>query len=266
MGLRLAFLVLLSFVVRGAHANWQAQEVARIQQHLLGAEALCRSRNFSQLTPTQRQARATHLKRLAAYRERGVFPKNEAVATGRVPVFRDRYGTLCAMGYLIEKSGRHDLVDKVARTRNLATIHQLADDPALVRWLSDNGISLEEAARIQPTYSYFASKEDKTTRKLAYLGSATSLAAPSSRTAGYFSLGLGTVSILRSLDTLNRKKDNAYDDYEHVRSYATKTALYGLVSVYLGQRAIERNNKRSAIVTLTPTPNGGATLLWLKPL
>jgi len=56
------------------------------------------------------------------------------------------------MAYLIERSGRHDLVDRVALTRNDAFIAELPDDPALRVWLDSVGLSVAEAARIQPTY------------------------------------------------------------------------------------------------------------------
>jgi hypothetical protein len=53
---------------------------------------------------------------------------------------------------LLARSGRRDLVDKVAATRNNAYIPELANDPELVAWLEASGLSLEEAARIQPSY------------------------------------------------------------------------------------------------------------------
>ena len=69
-----------------------------------------------------------------------------------MPYFRDGDGALCAMAYLIERSGRPDLVDRIARTRNNAFIAELANDPALRAWLDSVGLSVTEAARIQPTY------------------------------------------------------------------------------------------------------------------
>jgi hypothetical protein len=57
------------------------------------------------------------------------------------------------MAYLIDRSGRRDIVDKVAASRNNAYIRELADDPALVAWLDSSGLSVAEAARIQPAYN-----------------------------------------------------------------------------------------------------------------
>ena len=56
------------------------------------------------------------------------------------------------MAYLIERSGRRDIVDRIAATRNLAYVRDLADDTALVAWLDNNGFSESEAARVQPEY------------------------------------------------------------------------------------------------------------------
>jgi len=67
-------------------------------------------------------------------------------------VFVDEHGTRCAMAYLIERSGEPTLVSRIARTRNLARIRDLAGDPELVAWLDRNGITIAEAARIQPAY------------------------------------------------------------------------------------------------------------------
>jgi hypothetical protein len=57
------------------------------------------------------------------------------------------------MAYLIERSGEGALVSRLARTRNQAYVRDLAGDPALAAWLNRNGLTLDEAARIQPEYS-----------------------------------------------------------------------------------------------------------------
>jgi hypothetical protein len=64
----------------------------------------------------------------------------------------DASGTLCAVAHLLATSGRRDVVDRVAAERNNAYVAELADDTALVAWLDSNGLTLEEAARIQAPY------------------------------------------------------------------------------------------------------------------
>jgi hypothetical protein len=56
------------------------------------------------------------------------------------------------MAFLIAASGRGDLVDQIARTRNYAFIPDLMDVPGLAQWLEEHGLSVAEAARIQPSY------------------------------------------------------------------------------------------------------------------
>jgi hypothetical protein len=82
-----------------------------------------------------------------------MFPRNDRFPGQAVPFFRDSRGVLCAMAYLIERSGRGDLVDRVALTRNNAFIPELADDPELRAWLDSVHLSVAEAARIQPGYN-----------------------------------------------------------------------------------------------------------------
>jgi hypothetical protein len=67
-------------------------------------------------------------------------------------VFRDEHRTLCAMGYLIASTGRTNIVDDVARHNNYAYIPQLAGDLRLQSWLDSTGLTVQEAARIQPAY------------------------------------------------------------------------------------------------------------------
>jgi hypothetical protein len=56
------------------------------------------------------------------------------------------------MGFLIEASGAHDLVQYVARERNYARIRELANIPELCSWLEANGLTVGEAGMIQPEY------------------------------------------------------------------------------------------------------------------
>jgi hypothetical protein len=132
--------------------EWRAAETARIQAHLLGAEREMESHDVSHLTAPQREARGRALAALRRYRVAGRFPHNHRVPGARVPVFVDEHGTPCAMAYLIAESGSVAVVRRIAATRNLALIRQLADDPELVAWLHANGMTADEAARVQPTY------------------------------------------------------------------------------------------------------------------
>jgi hypothetical protein len=126
-------------------------EVTRLQRHFDSVDLELRSRDVSHYTASQRANRAKLVAWLRDYRNAGSFPANDRFAEA-TPFFRDKDGVLCAMAYLIARSGRTDIVDKVAATRNNAYIRELIDDRALVAWLDSWGLTAAEAARIQPSY------------------------------------------------------------------------------------------------------------------
>lgn len=98
-----------------------------------------------------RLARMLLIRELEAYRDRGVFPKNHHVP-GRRPTFIDEHGTRCAMAHLMELGGAGALVTEVAREANHAYVDDLAADQRFTSWLAAAGLSVAEAARIQPSY------------------------------------------------------------------------------------------------------------------
>jgi hypothetical protein len=125
----------LEWSFRIATASDQRFERARIASHLARVEALLRAADVSALGPLQVAVRARNLDALREYRQRGRFPHNHVVADRRTPVFVDEHGTHCAVGYLIARSGHEALAQRIANTRNLARIADLADDPELLCWL-----------------------------------------------------------------------------------------------------------------------------------
>jgi hypothetical protein len=127
-------------------------EVSRIRAHLLQVERELAAADVSHLGAAQQDARAHHIAVLREYRERGVFPHNHVALDRRLPVFVDEHGTHCAVGYLIASSGRQDIVERIATTRNYASVPELADDAELGTWLGEAGLTVDEAARIQPWY------------------------------------------------------------------------------------------------------------------
>ncbi len=108
------------------------------------------------MSAAQHARRTEAIERLQAYRDAGRFPQNRDFVNQRLPYFVDADGTRCAMAHLIEASGDAALVEAVASSRNNAFVKELADEPALIDWLETNGLTVEEAARIQPSYGCFA--------------------------------------------------------------------------------------------------------------
>lgn len=127
------------------------RETERIRTHLERAESILREGAPQDLLPSQRAARLRTLDALRAYREQGRFPWND-VASIETPIFVDDRGTRCAMGHLLDEAGYSDLVEQVRATDNLATVYELASDGALDPYLDALGITVEEAAMIQPSY------------------------------------------------------------------------------------------------------------------
>jgi hypothetical protein len=149
----LALLPVARDVTRLGHEPLVRQhEVARLRAHFDSVDAELRGAETVQLTPGQRTVRGTLIGWLREYRVAGEFPLNDRFRDRAMPFFRDSRGALCAMAYLIDRSGRRDLVDRIAATRNNAFIVELADDPDLRLWLDSVGISVAEASRIQPSY------------------------------------------------------------------------------------------------------------------
>ena len=128
----------------------RAVDDVRVREHLRRAESALRRADHD-LSPEWRRRRERHLDRLAAYRERGEVPTNRTEPE-RVPLFVGDDGTPCVMAHLLGEDGRQDLVTAVMAEEPTVRIEDLPDDHPVVEWAEANGITREEAARIQPTY------------------------------------------------------------------------------------------------------------------
>ncbi|MGH7446424.1 MAG: hypothetical protein ACRELT_02615, partial [Longimicrobiales bacterium] len=127
----------------GVHETHARAEAARLRTHFDVVDSELRARDISMLTGEQQDRRAQLIEWLRDYRREGRFPLNDRYADAAVPIFRDADGTLCAMAYLVDRSGRGDIVDRVAASRNTAYIRDLVDDPELVAWLDAYGLSAD---------------------------------------------------------------------------------------------------------------------------
>ena len=101
-------------------------------------------------------ARTRQLQRLAAYRTAERFPRNH-IALDRIPIFVDETGAHCAVAYLMRESGHGQLVTRIARENNFVRIDDLTEGPML-DWIRTSGLTREEAALIQPGYSWVESE------------------------------------------------------------------------------------------------------------
>ena len=183
-------------------ANPGSREQVRLRAHFDSVLVELRARDVSGLSTAQLAARGQLAEWLSDYRDAGRFPLNDRYSTGPTPIFRDARGTLCAMAYLIERSGRVDIVNRIAEVRNLAYIRELADDTSLVTWLDRSGLTVGEAARIQPQYGGIDEKIDPRAAAATLVLSGASLAMAVSNTfrpgegMGFVGMVIGTVTVM----------------------------------------------------------------------
>jgi hypothetical protein len=127
----------------------------QVMQHLDGALRLLERRDLSALTPDQSERRALAVAALRAYRDAGRYPVNRDFVETRVPYFIDPVTDVhCAVGHLMASTGYGALARRIAAADNHVRVLDLRDDVELRQWLDSHGITLEEAARIQPTYDW----------------------------------------------------------------------------------------------------------------
>jgi len=245
-------------------SNPAAAETARIRARLAAVERDLRARDVSALPPGLRAARSRNLDVLHEYWARGVFPKNTSVPGARVPFFVDRYGTRCAMAYLIEQSGRRDLVARVAATNNNARIRDLKADPELVAWLRENGLTAGEAALIQPSYggpppapptdATAASVGYKNTTGVAIGASVVTLTLNAVRTgvspklSGVLGLASGAVGLAAGEPNLNKSGSR--------QTLGLLNTGVGTASVLLGVYRLTRGPRTTSRASVAPWVDG----------
>ena len=135
-----------------SRVNLNEPEQFRIQKHLATVEADLRLHTPAGLTVEQKKVRAQRLDALHEYWTRGEFPKNRDYPDSLVPYFIDAEGVPCAVGYLVIVSGHKDFAEEIVRKQNHAYIREIKD-ARLALWAKQSGLTLEECARIQPSYS-----------------------------------------------------------------------------------------------------------------
>ncbi|MBL8754433.1 MAG: HEAT repeat domain-containing protein [Planctomycetes bacterium] len=123
-------------------------EVADLVRHYTNVEAELRAAPLP-ADPEVAARRLQALDHLHTYRERAEFGRGPASAEGRIPLFVDAEGRRCAVAFLLDHTGHGDVTLDIHRRRNRAWVAELLDEPALGNWLTANGLTVAEAARIQ---------------------------------------------------------------------------------------------------------------------
>ena len=84
------------------------------------------------------------------YAIKGAFPINNHHKK-RMPYFIDEYGTACAVGHLIIKSGNENLAKRISNESNYLYLREM-DYPEITIWAKEFGFSIDELMWIQPSY------------------------------------------------------------------------------------------------------------------
>jgi hypothetical protein len=95
-------------------------------------------------------ARARNLAEFRAYQQRGVFPSN-TFADRKLNVWRDTDGHLCAAATIIDHSGQHELVQRIADQSNFIRLGDVDRGP-LMDWMLTSGFTQQEIAAIQEPF------------------------------------------------------------------------------------------------------------------
>lgn len=254
---------------RAPSASHIALEQVRLRAHFDSVLGELRARDITGLTPNQRAARLELSNWLAEYRDAGRFPLNDRYSASLTPIFRDASGMVCAMAYLIGRSGRRDIVDRVARTRNLAYVRELVDDSALVAWLDSVGFDVLEAARVQPTYEFPESRRrvsrDYAVASMVVSGASVATATLNlvkpSRAVGVLGVITGGFTMLAGLGPLNADATSTGGD----RAVGAVNLVTGGAALIAGIYALSTRRPHSPLASLGPDQRVGSWGIQLDP-
>ena len=142
-----------SFVQKfGYQPNATTDDQVRIKTHLEYAESLLRQKDVSKLPRHLQKQRLTILDHLHDYWNQGIFPKNYDDTQQRKPCFIDKNGTICAVGYLIEQTTNRQVAENINSQYKYAEVLAM-NDRTVDNWVATSGLTKEECALIQPSYT-----------------------------------------------------------------------------------------------------------------
>ncbi len=139
-----------AFVAKYHREPTDADEKLRMHEHFLAAKALLEKRAATK--PELEGRRKQILAAFDDYIAKGTTPKNDHLPW-RTPVFIDDEKTICAVGYLIERTVGRDVAERVAATHRYSYLEEIAGAmPEVAKWVETSGFTLDELSTIQPGY------------------------------------------------------------------------------------------------------------------
>lgn len=129
--------------------NLRIQQNQRVFAHLNAAVTEIKSK-YSKSPNIKRDEILHHLEEYANERN---FPVNSEFYL-RTPIFLDKFGILCAVGYLIYKTIGFNYAKQIDDLYHRCKIKEMEIQklPFLYNWIRTYGLDLEDLARVQPGY------------------------------------------------------------------------------------------------------------------
>ena len=171
---------------------------ARITIHLAYVKQMLEASEPQGLTESQLEKRKQVLGYLSDYIVHGRYPKNteKSYAT---PRFIDHEGTICAVGYMVEQTWGRAAAEAINTDHEYGYVLAM-NDQRVEEWVNEHGLSLTEAAMIQPLYAGFRKIDHDATKA----GKAATFAAIG------INSGLAVASVLRFARRSNKPKTTAW--------------------------------------------------------
>lgn len=149
-------------LTHGQFPDLHTEEQMRVRTHLAYAENRLREAPTDHLSADQLAKRTHVLDLLRDYHQAGKFPINTAHPVERRPCFIDDFGTICAVGYLVEQTDGRKVAREINKEYQYAYLNDMtAKLPLISSWAKENGLTTEECAMIQPSYSFMVVRKHR---------------------------------------------------------------------------------------------------------
>lgn len=137
-------------LVGSLRAVYRRVDETRVQMHLRVMERVLAQQDVDGLPAYMREERRKNIGYLREYWMQRKFPRNSRLPY-RAPYLKDESGTLCAVAYMVQQSGNGHLLDGAVKLDNNIYLGDANEGP-LAQWISESGLTREEAAKVQPGY------------------------------------------------------------------------------------------------------------------
>ncbi|WP_421774163.1 hypothetical protein [Gracilimonas sp.] len=185
----------------GVEVDASVSEETRIKTHLQYVIEILKDTETHHLNTDQEKNRKHIITLLKEYIDAGEFPQNHHFKNRR-PVFIDRDGNLCAVGYLIARTKGLEAAQRINRDHKFDYIKDI--DPKLINgWLAENGLTQKEAAMIQPFYGPIENKVNRNNIETEYAIGSSLLAGAQLGALSYSLLTNNSPSDIKKISVFN---------------------------------------------------------------